>query len=135
MADYYAQFSEEIAVPADKHDAVDAFLVDYEQKLDSGELDIGGGITVTWDDPTQLWVYAEENFMDEELSYLMKGILRAIDDPEDRPVCVNVAYTCSKMEPAAFTGGCYAFWKDAEYYVDPSTAVTDYIKFHDGRPE
>jgi hypothetical protein len=137
MADNYAQFSEQMVIPEDKVHAVTEFLKEFETLCESDTVDWYGGIDYTFPlkegDKTTIWLHSDDNYMDEELMYLIKGLLTAIDS--DQPFIVNVAYTCSKPRVGEFSGGCYAIWKDKDYYVDPFSAVSDYIKFHDGKPE
>ena len=135
MANNYAQFSEEMDIPADKVEAVDAFFDQYDKDIDDGQFDFFGGVETEWDKGLPngkhaIWIHADENYMEEELFYVVKGLLKAIDSPEATPFIVNVAYTCSKPRIGEFSGGCYAIWRDKEYYVDPFSAVMDYIKFH-----
>jgi hypothetical protein len=138
MANNYAQFSEEMVVPVDKVAAVNAFFEQYIKDIDDGQFDYFGGIETEWDkfqpaDQPAIWLHADESYMDEELFYVVQGLLKAIES--DQPFIVNVAYTCSKPRVGEFSGGCYAIWQDKDYYVDPCSAVMDYIKFHDGKPE
>lgn len=134
MANNYAQFSEIMVVPEDKLDAMSDFLTKYADDIDDGQYDFFGGVEVQLEG-TELWLHSDENYMDEELFYLAHGALKVIDDPDDKPFFVNVAYTCSRPRVGEFSGGCYVFWKDKDYYVDPFTAAMDYVKFHDGKPE
>jgi hypothetical protein len=137
MANNYAQFSEQMVVPEDKIHAVAGFLMELEELYESGAVDWYGGIEYTFPncaiplkegDKTTIWLHSDDTYMDEELIYLVKGLLEAIDS--DEPFIVNVAYTCSKPRVGEFSGGCYAIWRDKDYYVDPYSAVMDYIKFH-----
>ena len=137
MADNYAQFSEQMVIPEDKVQAVIEFLEAYETMCFNDEVDWYGGIDYTFPlkegEKTLFWFHSDETYTDEELLYLVQGVLDAIES--DEPVTVSVAYTCSKPRIGEFSGGCYAIWKDKDYYVDPYSAVVDYIKFHDGKPE
>ena len=137
MANNYAQFSEAIVVPEDKVQAVIEFLEAYETMCFNDEVDWYGGIDYTFPlkegEKTLFWFHSDETYTDEELLYLVQGVLDAIES--DEPVTVSVAYTCSKPRIGEFSGGCYAIWKDKDYYVDPYSAVVDYIKFHDGKSE
>jgi hypothetical protein len=139
MANNYAQFSEEIFVPDDKVQAVIEFLESYETLCDGRTIDWFGGIDYTFPlkegEQTVFWFHCDEAYTDEELLYLVQGVLKAIDDPEDKPVIVSVAYTCSKPRVGEFGGAAYAIWKDADYWVDVTSAVMDYLKFHDFKPE
>jgi hypothetical protein len=132
MANNYSQFSEAIVVPEDKVQAVIEFLEAYETMCFNEEIDWYGGIDYTFPlkegDKTVFWFHSDESYTDEELLYLVQGVLTAIESTE--PVTVSVAYTCSKPRIGEFSGGCYAIWADWEYYVDPYSAVLDYIKVH-----
>lgn len=137
MANNYAQFSEAIVVPENKVQVVIEFLEAYETMCFNDEVDWYGGIDYTFPlkegEKTLFWFHSDETYTNEELLYLVQGVLDAIES--DEPVTVSVAYTCSKPCIGEFSGGCYAIWKDKDYYVDPYSAVVDYIKFHDGKPE
>jgi hypothetical protein len=139
MANNYAQFSEEIIVPEDKIQAVTEFLTAYEELCQSETIDWYGGIDYTFPDKqgdkTCFWFHSDEAYTDEELLYLVQGVLKAIDDPEDKPALVSVAYTCSKPRVGEFGGGAYAIWKNDSYDLDATSAVMDYLKFHDYEPE
>jgi hypothetical protein len=132
MANNYAQFSEQMVIPEDKVQAVIEFLEEYETLCEGGTIDWCSGIEYTFPLPeggkTTLWLHSDEAYMDEELMYLVKGLLTAIESKE--PFIVNIAYTCSRPRVGEFSGGCYAIWADRDYYVDPYSAVMDYIKFH-----
>ena len=136
MANNYAVFSEFMVMPEDKKPAYEAFITEYMELCDTDQIDWFGGIELEWDElygHTGVWIHAEENYTDEELYYLVRGLLKVAES--DGPFIVNVAYYCSKPRIGESSGGCYAIWQDGDYYADPLVAVMDYIKFHDGKPE
>ena len=135
MANNYSQFSEAIVIPEEKRQAIIEFLEEWEGRMEDPQYDCMGGISYEFpstDDlgTLALWFYSEEAYMDEELSAFVHGVLDVLKSKE--PVLVNVAYWCSKPRIGEFSGGCYVFYPDPEkdYYEDPFTAATDYIKFH-----
>ena len=132
MADNYAQFSEEIVVPGDKVQAVIEFLQGYEKMCQAEEVDWYGGVhfgfPIKEGDKTFFWFLCDEDYTDEELIYIVQGVLMAAELTE--PVTVSIAYTCSKPRVGEFGGGCYVIWQDNDYYVDATQAAMNYIKSH-----
>ena len=132
MADNYAQFSEEIVVPGDKVQAVIEFLESYEEMCLTEEVDWYGGVhfgfPIKEGDKTYFWFHADDSYTDEELLYLVQGVLKAAELTE--PVIVSIAFTCSKPRIGEFGGAAYAIWQDKDYCVGATEAVMDYVKFH-----
>jgi hypothetical protein len=132
MANNYATFSEAIVVN-DKV-AVEKFLDGYYASLDSGgdEWEGWGGVEIGWDkdwkDNDYVWIHAEEYFVDEELVYIVQGILTA--DKQSLPTTVGVAFTCSRPRIGEFGGGVYVIYKDWWAYCDPYTMAQKVIREH-----
>ena len=122
MCEYFCQFSEEIHVPDDKKQAVVEFLEEFDAKAESEGLDWTGEIEFvfpgrdTYDGGTVFKLYAVKNFLDTELLFLVRGILKAIDS--DDPVTISFATTCSSPIVNSFGGGTYIVWQDRDEYID-----------------
>lgn len=122
MADYYTQFSEEIAF---HNDAQRLWLLAKLEQLDEGE----DGSPCSYEEHSEshvIWVYTEESGDPERLAELVADYQQQFKLSD--PWILNWAQTCSRPRLSSFSGGTIAVFHGKIKGFYPNATAEQWIK-------